>query len=122
MSSDKITSQQRKGIHDRARSLGYSEGVRSGINQLTMYMSPEKVGELALPLLGVVLDTMSADFPAKKRFDWVAWEDMGVDTLGDLYLLNPNELIATQSNYNEGLLFSKAIIGALAVFNMKPDN
>ena len=119
MATDKVTKEQRHSIHQGGRKLGYQEGVRSGINQLTMYQNPDEVAKLPLPILGVVLDTMDYDPPQRKRFDFVAWDDLGVATLGDLHLLNSEELAATQGNPADGAVFAEAVIGALAVFNLK---
>jgi hypothetical protein len=118
MSSDKITSEQRKGIHDRGRKLGTHEGVRSGVNQLASYIGPE-IGKVSLFALSIVLDATDQDPPPRKAFEYVDWQKLGAVTLEDLQLLTSEELIATQPNAQKGAVFEKAVTEALAVFNLQ---
>lgn len=118
MSSDKVTTDQRKGIHDRARTIGYNEGLRSGVNQLASYVGPE-IGKISLWALAIVIDT-SDDRPSQlKRFNEVEWGALGAETLDDLQALRPEEIAATQDSPTQGNIFAAAVAEALASFNLQ---
>ena len=118
MSSDKVTTEQRRGIHDRARKTGYSEGLRSGVNQIASYLGPE-IGKLSLFALCIVLDASDQDPPPRKAFERVDWQELGATTLDDLQILTPAELAGTQPNPAKGAVFAESIAEALAVFNLQ---
>jgi hypothetical protein len=118
VSSDRITTEQRRGIHDRGRKIGTNEGLRSGVNQLASYLGP-RVGEVSLFALGIVIDATDDDTtPQKSHFETVNWEELGAETLGDLTVLTPEELAGTQPNPKQGEAFAAAVSKALAVFNL----
>lgn len=119
MSSDKITTEQRKGIHDRGRTIGYSEGLRSGVNQFSSYLRPEDIGRASLFALCIVLDASDQVPPPRKAFENVDWQKLGAATIDDLQLLTTEELVATQPNPQKGAVFAQAITEALAVFNIQ---
>lgn len=120
MSSDKVTTEVRRGIHKRGRSIGNLEGVRSGVNQLASFIGP-KIGETSLHALGIVLDADGRELSQKVRFDKVDWQKLGAATLDDLYLLTPEELSATQSDPRDGEVFADSVRSALKFFNIPPN-
>lgn len=118
MSSDRITTEQRKGIHDRARTIGYNEGLRSGVNQLASYVGPD-IGKVSLWAVTIVLDANEERTPQREQFSKVAWSELGVETLDDLQALRAEEVAATQANARQGRIFAAAVAEALACFNLQ---
>lgn len=118
MSSDKITTEQRRGIHDRARTIGYNEGLRSGVNQIAGFVGPD-IGKISLWALVVVIDT-NDDRPSQlKRFREVDWDKLGAETLDDLQALRAEEIALTQDTPAKGTIFAAAVAEALATFNLQ---
>ncbi len=120
MSTDKVTTEQRKGIHDRAKSMGYHEGTRAAMRELASIEGP-KIGRLSVYAAGIVIDAFDDDerMPQRNRFNKVDWHAIDVETLDDLCLLTDAEIAAAQPDPQHEANFVAGVSKALEIFNLK---
>lgn len=117
MSSDPVIQEQRRGIHQRARKMGYAEGLGAGVQQLAAYVGPA-IGAVSVYALVIGMEAKDVGKETRDRFANTIWPEVGVETLEDMSITDNETIAQTQGTRRHATELIAAIDVALPLFNL----